>query len=494
MDLRSLIQQLDTISKKQTLTESSPQPSTVSKPQPTKKSVKNESIKHTLLREFSSQLIEAENPWPAGSEKAQAWDRLTDQDQAALGTADPTDPYILSRMPNQGIPRQLPQTAPEPVTTATPVAPDTTAAAEPLAPLPAGGMASAAPGATGSAGMPATGAAATKPAAVTKTKSDPAVQNVQKQLMALGIGIGATGADGVMGKNTAAGIKVFEKMAGLPETGTITPALLKSLETGAQIKSQSDLTNAITALEKLLKTYNVESVLQTNVNKLSEVQHLRLLKSFLSERGEVTNADPDPRKPNQPIRVSQRYDLGQAPNPAYSPATAGSAPPTNPPTTPPAPPVAPPPPPGSSAGGAAPLPAKPGASAVATTPPPRVEKNMGPAQVVGPKALPPRTSPLPRSPVSRLGKGAAVAAMATGATALGGLSFNTIQQWLQPVKELNLAPQDLATLNQHEEVLKKYYEDPEASAALPKDLQNRLTAVFTKIQKLRDRQKKNTPQ
>ena len=46
-----------------------------------------------------------ENPWTdVNTEKAEAWARLTPKDQAWLGDADPTDPFILRRAPNQGTP------------------------------------------------------------------------------------------------------------------------------------------------------------------------------------------------------------------------------------------------------------------------------------------------------------------------------------------------------------------------------------------------------
>ena len=46
-----------------------------------------------------------ENPWTdVNTEKAEAWARLTPEDQAWLGDADPTDPFILRRAPNQGEP------------------------------------------------------------------------------------------------------------------------------------------------------------------------------------------------------------------------------------------------------------------------------------------------------------------------------------------------------------------------------------------------------
>jgi hypothetical protein len=43
-------------------------------------------------------------PWPASSPQAAVYAKLSPADQKWLGGADPTDPYILSRSPNKGIP------------------------------------------------------------------------------------------------------------------------------------------------------------------------------------------------------------------------------------------------------------------------------------------------------------------------------------------------------------------------------------------------------
>jgi hypothetical protein len=49
---------------------------------------------------------EQPNPWAGkDSEKAAAWAKLTPEDQAWLGNADPTDPFILRRAPNKGVAR-----------------------------------------------------------------------------------------------------------------------------------------------------------------------------------------------------------------------------------------------------------------------------------------------------------------------------------------------------------------------------------------------------
>ena len=43
-------------------------------------------------------------PWPAGSPQADAYSKMSPEDQKWLGGADPLDPYILARAPNKGQP------------------------------------------------------------------------------------------------------------------------------------------------------------------------------------------------------------------------------------------------------------------------------------------------------------------------------------------------------------------------------------------------------
>lgn len=62
------------------------------------------SIAQELLREFNLEEAPAQNPWANDPAKSAAWAALTPEDQAWLGGADPTDPYILARAPNKGKP------------------------------------------------------------------------------------------------------------------------------------------------------------------------------------------------------------------------------------------------------------------------------------------------------------------------------------------------------------------------------------------------------
>jgi hypothetical protein len=107
MNFRSLIQKIETLEKKQVLTESTTQTTD-------NIIVENSSVQHqsslgalatALLKEFGLEEAPAQNPWTGRDEaKAAAWDKLSPQDQQWLGGADPTDPYILRRAPNKGQP------------------------------------------------------------------------------------------------------------------------------------------------------------------------------------------------------------------------------------------------------------------------------------------------------------------------------------------------------------------------------------------------------
>jgi hypothetical protein len=49
-------------------------------------------------------------PWPAGSPQADAYSKMSPEDQKWLGGADPLDPFILARAPNKGQPAAPAQT------------------------------------------------------------------------------------------------------------------------------------------------------------------------------------------------------------------------------------------------------------------------------------------------------------------------------------------------------------------------------------------------
>lgn len=89
---------------------------------------------------------------------------------------------------------------------------------------------------------------------------DPKVQEVQKKLIALGVDVGPTGADGKLGPNTAGGIRAFEKMAGLPETGKLSPELDAALAKGKAVEKGSDLGQSLAAIERIALKYKVENI------------------------------------------------------------------------------------------------------------------------------------------------------------------------------------------------------------------------------------------
>ncbi len=114
--------------------------------------------------------------------------------------------------------------------------------------------------------------------------SDPKVQKVQEQLKALGVDPGPI--DGRMGPKTEAGIKAFEKMAGVPETGKITPELEKLLADGPNVVARSKLVQSMTAVEKILTKYKVaESVTLEDLESMTENE----LRSFVMSNIKVFN-------------------------------------------------------------------------------------------------------------------------------------------------------------------------------------------------------------
>ena len=173
MDLKALMQKLETINTKQIVTESveTKQVITESVAEPVRKSadpVFKGSIARSLAEEFGYDLEEAEgaSPWANDPAKDAAWKALSPEDQKWLGGADPTDPYILARAPNKG----------KPAAPAAPVAPVAPAAATSAAT----GVGN--PGEEAAAQAAADGAA-TKPAADQQT-IDPAKLARFKELLA----------------------------------------------------------------------------------------------------------------------------------------------------------------------------------------------------------------------------------------------------------------------------------------------------------------------
>lgn len=403
---------------------------------------------------------------------------MSPEDQAWLtkggGKPDINDEFILSRAPNGGKPVQKPAAAPaagasgqlaQPgkmpadlaaqmakQTGASTAIPDTTgmgkagptkAAAAGMDPSnPLNQPKPAAAPAAGASGQPA--AAAAKPAAA----ADPNVQNVQKQLIALGVDVGKTGADGKMGPATAGGIKAFQKMAGIPEDGKISPALTQALSKGQQIVNQNGLTNAITALEKILTKYKVESVTHPNdIDIMTEAE----IRSFVMKNASMLSEID--RMTAMRLIVSEQSVV-----PAARGAMIGRQP----------------------------------------------EKFMGNAEIVGGgapaggAAQPSKLAQFGKNLASRMvgagagAKGLAKAGAKMGARLIPGVGFGLLA-WdvigaaldtLTSDPSIQLDPADKAEIEKHMPVLKKYLEDPQAAGGLPKELQTRLTNVNTRVQKL----------
>jgi hypothetical protein len=144
MDLKALMQKLETINKTEILTEAEKKETTwtdksgkkhpatqvkgdkytgkeAEKESKPKKSDLDEMILQSaiakeLLKEFNivgeeenmdepeQELGEAGNPWANDPAKSAAWAAMSPEDQKWLGGADPTDPAILARAPNKGKP------------------------------------------------------------------------------------------------------------------------------------------------------------------------------------------------------------------------------------------------------------------------------------------------------------------------------------------------------------------------------------------------------
>lgn len=292
--------------------------------------------------------------------------------------------------------------------------------------------------ATTIAGGPGTAAggaatAGTKP----KPGVDPKVQSVQDQLAKLGIDVGKTGADGKMGPATIAGIKAFEKMAGKPETGKITPEFEQLLAKGAQIKSQSDLVASLGAMEQILTKYKVESVthisdldimteselrsfVMSNIKLLSESEQMEVMKMVLSEAGGLT-------------------------------VTPGSS---------------------------FPVPSSPPGGGIPYTPFRDIPNKPSIGSRIG------QFAKNVASKIPGVGKAAAVIG-AIGAGAYG--AYQGIKKLLADpaaAQSLQMDPADKAEFDKHMAIIDKYAKDPEAAAALPADVQKRLTGIAQRLQKI----------
>jgi hypothetical protein len=239
-----------------------------------------------------------------------------------------------------------------------------------------------------------------------------------------------------MGPATIAGIKAFEKMAGKPETGKITPEFLQLLSKGAQIKSQSDLVASLGAMEQILTKYKVESVthindldimteselrsyVMTNIKVLSETEQMEVMKMVLSE---APLALPGPGGNTFPV-----------------PST------------------------GSGGGGMPYTPFR---------------------DVPNKPSMGSRIGQFAKNIASKVtGK---VAAGVAGVAAIGAGAYGAYQGLKKLFADPNIQmdPADKAQFEKHMAVIDKYAKDAEAAGALPADVQKRLTAVAQRVQKI----------
>ena len=118
MDLRALMQKLETIDKKQIVTESVETKKVITESvAPVRQStvpVFKSSIARGLVEQFGYEVEEStltENPHASDPAKSAAWAALSPEDQKWLGGADPTDKFILARAPNKGKPAAAPTTS-----------------------------------------------------------------------------------------------------------------------------------------------------------------------------------------------------------------------------------------------------------------------------------------------------------------------------------------------------------------------------------------------
>ena len=246
MDLKALMQKLEVIDKKQNLMEAEKKETTwtdksgkkhpatqVKGDKYTGKEAEKEDkkkadegisftsgIAQALLREFGLEEAPVTNPWANDPAKSAAWTALSPQDQAWLGGADPTDPYILRRAPNKGKsvrPAGMSQDAVDQARNAT--EPDAVAQAPTAAPT------------TGQAAQPSQDPAQDQygnniPISSTQTVTpdkapeteppkkqmapvDPGTVGLQKWIASKGYDIGKFGADGRWGKDTTKAIDAF---------------------------------------------------------------------------------------------------------------------------------------------------------------------------------------------------------------------------------------------------------------------------------------------
>jgi len=239
-----------------------------------------------------------------------------------------------------------------------------------------------------------------------------------------------------MGNKTIAGIKAFEKMAGKPETGKLTPEFEKLLAQGAQIKSQSNLVASLGAMEKILTKYKVESV--TSVSDLDIMTESEIRSYVMKNLGRLDGSEQMQFMQAMLSEAPERID------PSWS-------------------------------NGGALVPAKPGGISTNVTDVPY--RDVTP------------TKPGIGSKIADFGrkvlnKGVGKVAAAGAAIAAGGYAAYQGLAKMLADPAIQMSPADKAEFEKHLAVIGTYTKDAEAGAALPKDVQQRLSALNQRLAKI----------
>jgi hypothetical protein len=244
-----------------------------------------------------------------------------------------------------------------------------------------------------------------------------------------------------MGPKTVAGIKAFEKMAGKPETGKVTPELSTLLADGKNIVARSQLTQSLTAIEAIVTKYKIsESVTEEDVLAMTESE----ARSFVMKNLKYFSE-------SEQIAITRDY-LSEAP--LALPGPGGNR-----------------------------LPAVGGNNlpAVGGKPPGNPNVIDVPFRDVTPK---PTWGQRAMNVVKGAFKGAGKK-VAVGAAAVGGvLGLGALWKAFSG-NDIEMDPKDLAELQKHLKVLDQYGQDPAIKAGLPADVQKRLDVVIAKLDKLK---------
>lgn len=321
--------------------------------------------------------------------------------------------------------------------------------------------------------------------------ADPKLQKIQEQLKALGVDPGPI--DGKMGPKTIAGIKAFEKLAGLPETGKVTPELEKLLADGKNVIARSKLTQSLTAIETLMTKYKIsESVTVQDLELMTEDE----LRSFVMENITMFTEAEQMSILKQYITESSQLDEKFV-NGKFYPGASSSRP-------------------TRSVSGDVPLPANFGRAPTDSKGNPMRPDYMGgtpaaptspaPAPAPAPAPGPGKTSWLDKAKglVNKVGgavKGAVTrnprvaAGVAAGAAVLSlaaaGFGLGKFMSWLSGDVEMEAADKD--ALMGHLKVLEEFGKNPEVVNGLPADVKKRLEVVLGKLDKLQKTKAKAAP-